>query len=463
MEKKTCTNCGTEYAAEAAQCPVCGSGDPENKEIFQDRFDLCEENTVAADFGIDLADLEGADQTAYNWEDIMAEISGAKQEEEIPAFEPETGREEESASEEPVVLEKAPQDPKPIVQKEAPKQRAVRETPSARPRRTKRKRNGGKIVAAALVVVVLAAGVFAVKHFDLLDFLKKEPTSDEQEQTPELPVTVACTGVTISEQEVVLTAAGEQHQLTASIEPAGCTNKAVWSSTDPSVASVDASGTVTAVSEGETYVLVAVGDYAASCAVKVESAQTDEPNPDSEDPEEDPNETPDDDTDGEMALNATDISLFYPGEQARLSVEHKGDSEVTWSTDNDVILRVDQDGLVTALGTGTTNVYAAVDGKTFTCVVRCMLGGAEGEATSVSLNATDITMFHVGENFQFKVVYENGEPEGVTHTWNTSDESVCTVDENGVVTVAGEGVAYITTNVDGVKLQAVVHVHFAEE
>lgn len=69
-------------------------------------------------------------------------------------------------------------------------------------------------------------------------------------------------------------------------------------------------------------------------------------------------------------------------------------------------------------------------------------------------------MFYEGETFQFEVNYENGEPEGVTHEWTSSDESVCTVDADGVVTAVGNGTAYVSTVADGVNLKCIVRVNF---
>jgi uncharacterized protein YjdB len=54
-------------------------------------------------------------------------------------------------------------------------------------------------------------------------------------------------GVKVTPQSVVMTAIGETRQLTATVAPATATDKAVtWETTDPSVATVDATGLVTA-------------------------------------------------------------------------------------------------------------------------------------------------------------------------------------------------------------------------
>ena len=68
---------------------------------------------------------------------------------------------------------------------------------------------------------------------------------------PDAVPVVPVQNIKVTPQSVQLTAIGETKQLVASIGPANATDRAVtWESTDPSVASVDGSGLVTARSAG---------------------------------------------------------------------------------------------------------------------------------------------------------------------------------------------------------------------
>ncbi|MGE4509439.1 MAG: Ig domain-containing protein, partial [Eubacteriaceae bacterium] len=81
---------------------------------------------------------------------------------------------------------------------------------------------------------------------------------------------VSVTDIILSDDDITLIK-GETYQLTASISPENATNKnMVWSSEDASVATV-AGGLVTAVSEGDIYIIVSSEDGAkeASCKVTV--------------------------------------------------------------------------------------------------------------------------------------------------------------------------------------------------
>ena len=83
--------------------------------------------------------------------------------------------------------------------------------------------------------------------------------------------TVAVTEVTLNKSELTLEA-GKSEQLTATVAPTNATNKKVsWSSDKPDIASVDASGKVTANKAGKAVITVTSedGGKTASCTVKV--------------------------------------------------------------------------------------------------------------------------------------------------------------------------------------------------
>jgi uncharacterized protein YjdB len=70
-------------------------------------------------------------------------------------------------------------------------------------------------------------------------------------QPDAVPVVIKVQAVKVTPQSVQLTVIGETKQLVASISPANATDRALtWESTDPTVASVDGTGLVTARSAG---------------------------------------------------------------------------------------------------------------------------------------------------------------------------------------------------------------------
>lgn len=470
MDQITCKHCGTKYPADVAKCPVCGASNLPNVsgdfEFLDDDFEVKgketapEKTDVPAEPAAPAAPKESVakDTGAYNWEDIIAEINGTKPEDkESPVEE----TEEKPAPEEP--KKAAPTAMPAWKQSSADKDDDDDEDdededeprPVRRPRERKQKsKTGSTVLIVVLIAAVIVAAFFAAKHFGIFD--KKEP--EQEPETPELPVVqeqdVDCTGVTLSANTLTLTAEGASETLTATLSPADCTEKVNWVSADPSIAIVDGSGKVTAVAEGTANILVSCGDYAATCLVTVDFT----PEEGGEEPEDIPGTAEPAEEGGEMKLNHEDITIRYPGDQVQLQVENCGDKAVTWTSDNETILKVDETGLVTALGTGTTNVHAEVDGQTFSCIVRLPLGGTEGEAVTVSLNSTDISMFYEGEQFKLEVKYEQGAPEGATYEWKSADESVCTVDADGIITAVGNGTTDVLTTVNGVVLRCIVRV-----
>ena len=89
-------------------------------------------------------------------------------------------------------------------------------------------------------------------------------------------VTVPVTGVSLNKSETTLTVGGTA-QLTATVTPTNATNQNVtWESSNPSVATVDESGKVTAVAPGEATITVTTedGSKTATCTVIVHTATT---------------------------------------------------------------------------------------------------------------------------------------------------------------------------------------------
>ena len=81
---------------------------------------------------------------------------------------------------------------------------------------------------------------------------------------------VAVTSVKLDKTELALTVGDAAAQLTATVAPDNATDKTVtWTSDKPAVATVDATGKVTAVAEGEATITAKSGDKTATCKVTV--------------------------------------------------------------------------------------------------------------------------------------------------------------------------------------------------
>ena len=80
------------------------------------------------------------------------------------------------------------------------------------------------------------------------------------------------TGITLNKSELTLTAGESDTSLTATVTPEGSTDTVVWSSSKTDVATVDATGKVTAVAPGEATITATAGTKTATCTVKVQAA-----------------------------------------------------------------------------------------------------------------------------------------------------------------------------------------------
>lgn len=91
-----------------------------------------------------------------------------------------------------------------------------------------------------------------------------------------ITVVVSPTGLTMPET-LTLTEGGEAQSAAATVEPEDATDKAVtYTSSDESIATVDAAGKVTPVAPGEATITAKLGDLEAACAVTVEEKEPEE-------------------------------------------------------------------------------------------------------------------------------------------------------------------------------------------
>lgn len=181
----------------------------------------------------------------------------------------------------------------------------------------------------------------------------RQDPPDEGQTEPGQQDPPAVTGTLTLSHEDVSIAGDEKFTLSARSGSGNVT----YSSKDPSVATVNASGVVTGVKKGTTEITVKRGGESAVCVVRVKSNGTASANT----------------GDGGAAaasvtLNREDMTLSA-GETFVLKPQGVT-AAVTWSTANSAVATVDGSGKVTAVAAGTTTVTASWDGHTAKCIVR---------------------------------------------------------------------------------------------
>ena len=159
-----------------------------------------------------------------------------------------------------------------------------------------------------------------------------------------------------------------------------------------------------------------------------------------------------------ITLNASSIELIEEDTQQLTTTvlpSNASDKTVTWTSSNSRVATVNTHGLVTAVSAGTAIITARTnDGSNLTASCAVTVNPRFVPATSVGLNISSCTL-DVGDTQQLTatVMPENATNKSVV--WTSSDESVATVDENGLVTAHKGGTATISANTtDGSNLSA---------
>ena len=234
---------------------------------------------------------------------------------------------------------------------------------------------------------------------------------------------VPAEAISISEKSLYLT--GGSKTLTATVIPEGATNSdLVWSSSDTTVATVDQNGVVTAVANGTATITVRTTDntVSAACTVTVQFVKVPVSG---------------------IELSAEEIELAWADKTASLTAEVYPENAdvktIVWESSDPDVAMVNDNGVITATGGGTTVITAKTldGGYTASCqvtVIRLI--------DALTLDHGALTL-KVGESANLKVTIV---PENVTDDevlWTSSNANIVTVSDTGQVTAVAEGEAYI--------------------
>lgn len=288
-----------------------------------------------------------------------------------------------------------------------------------------------KGIVALLLACSFVFGAGTVTACNIFD-------SPDSEQGQEEDTTVNVTGVSLN-KDVLNLKIGNFETLTATVAPNNATNKSVtWQSDNTGVAEVDGSGKVTAKAKGTAIITVTTADggKTATCTVNVSE---NEPAPVRVE---------------SVSLSPTSKTLKV-GEKFTLTPTftpaNPDNKNVSWSASSDAVSVVG--GVVTAnkVGTATVTVTSADGGKTAHCNVTVEASTPTTiNVTGVSLNRPSATL-KAGQTLQLTKTITPANATNQAVTWKSGNQTVATVDGNGLVTAkaAGEAVITVTTEDDG--------------
>ena len=238
------------------------------------------------------------------------------------------------------------------------------------------------------------------------------------------------TTVTVSPATHELTALGTTVQLSAEVRDqnarvmAGAT--VTWTSSASSMATVDASGLVTAAGNGTATITASAGSASGSAVVTVMQSVA------------------------SVEVSPSVYELTALGQTVQLTAEAFDENghavagaEFSWESSDAAVATVDAGGLVTAVAEGVATITASAGEASGSAVVPVMQPVA---SVQVSPSAETIGL---GSTLQLtaEAFDENGEAvAGVEFSWESSDAAVAAVDAGGLVTGVAVGVATITAS-----------------
>ena len=200
------------------------------------------------------------------------------------------------------------------------------------------------------------------------------PTDSPEVTDPPVQPTVpsvevkAPTDFKLNASDLTFDTAGQIYDMRAIFTPADASAQVSWTSSNPNVAAVSWNGRVTAVGKGTCTITGTVEGLGSKecifrCSFKDSGSSTANPSTSTA-----PNNSSA--PSGNLTLSREDFTLAFAGDKWQLKVSGTS-SAVTWASSNANVATVAADGTVTAVGKGTCNVTATVDGVTLKCIVRC--------------------------------------------------------------------------------------------
>lgn len=202
---------------------------------------------------------------------------------------------------------------------------------------------------------------------------------------------------------------GATLSLTATVGPKDATDKTVtWMSSNPAVATVTDDGLVVAESVGTAIITATAGDQKATCRVSVQPISV-----------------------TSITLEPTECSVLV-GATLQLSAtvlpENASSKNITWRSSDSRIATVSLSGIVTGVAVGSCQITAECGDKEAVCDVTVL----PVSVTSIILSQRTGTIA-VGATLSLRATVQPDNASDKSVVWSSSDETVATVSQSGVV------------------------------
>lgn len=216
---------------------------------------------------------------------------------------------------------------------------------------------------------------------------------------------------------------GGSGKIRYSVLPGNATNTNVtFKSLNEKVATVDANGVVTGVSEGNADIVITTeeGGFEAKCTVRVDGI-------DARGIERVGDKTV------TMGLNQTRQL------QVKITPSDTTNKNVQWTSSNNSVATVDSNGVVTSKNSGSTIITAT----THNGLKTEFFIEVEIPVTNITLNSNEINL-NPGGTFKLDATVNPSNASNKNIKWISANESIATVDQSGNVTADVAGTTYIS-------------------
>lgn len=473
MNKIICDICGTDYPETAPQCPICGCANAGGLTLTAQETGTGREKaayTYVKGGRFSKSNVRKRLQSNLSEQDYLRGDEDEDEDEDIEQFEPrreanvfpadipeyDDGDEDEEEDDDDDDYED--------------------DQPS----------NRGLIITVIILFAAIIALVVYLAVWVLglgIPLKSPRPTTPQSGLVQETPATesptastaVPCTSLTLSDKEVSLQKPGDTWQLEVEFAPSNTTDTVIFTSNHEDVVTVDENGLLTCVNKGIALITVTCGDVKAECTVSCETEAVTEPP-----------EVPDD---FELELDKEEFTLLKAGATCEIYSGELGAEYIKWTSEDESIVTI-ENGVVTAVGNGSTTVHGEFEDQKVSCKVHCDLPEDEepteeptGEDEDPTEETTEAGLtvegagdcellvngrvspygdaqnadvdISVNESFELKLVDEDRNVIDVD--WKVNKEGIVDIDGT-TITGAAKGTVKLTTIVNGVTYTCIVRV-----
>lgn len=250
---------------------------------------------------------------------------------------------------------------------------------------------------------------------------------------------VSAESVSLNKSKLTLTT-GEKEKLTATVSPENAKNKEIeWSSSNANIAKVDAQGNVEAIAEGKATITAKVKgtDIKATAQVNV-TKKPEVINAES------------------INLNASSANLNKDETYklvANINPKNSTQKDIVWTSTNDSVVTVTNNGLVKAIGKGKATINARIKNTEISAKVNFTVNDNTTKPESIGLSS-NIIKLNLDQKDRLIATIKPDNANNKEIEWSSSNTNVVRVDDIGNMVAVGYGNAKIIAKIKDTDINA---------